>query len=434
MKRIGVRREDKSIWERRVPVTPAVASALQQRHGVEVVVQPSPVRAISDDEFRAAGARVAEDLSDCPVVLGIKEIPESVFLPGRAYVFFAHVIKGQPHNMPMLQRLLDLGCTLIDYERIVDDEGRRLIFFGWHAGVAGMLETLRALGLRLAGQGIETPLARLRQPHQYHSLDEALVDLDAAAAAIRTDGLPAGLAPLTIGVAGYGNVARGVWHILERLPLEVIEPERLASLAGDPAPSRHVLYATTFREQHIAAPRDAGQPFDLQRYYRHPEEFRPAFEPYLPDLDVLVNAIYWTPQYPRLVTRAYLRAALAGDSLRLQVIGDISCDIDGAIECTVRATEPGEPSFVYDPASGETREGVDGRGVAVMAVDILPSELPREASEDFSRVLAEFIPDLVAADYSAPFADLALPAPVKRAVVAHRGQLTPDYRYLDQYL
>ncbi|MCB0254549.1 MAG: hypothetical protein KDI55_12575 [Anaerolineae bacterium] len=434
MTTVGVRREDKSIWERRVPLTPAVARLLRDQHGIETYIQPSSIRAFSDDEFRQAGVQVDEDLSGCPVVLAIKEIPKNVFLPGQAYVFFAHVIKGQPFNMPMLARLLELGCTLIDYERITDDTGRRLIFFGWHAGVAGMLETLRALGLRLQWQGVPNPFAALRQPYQYRDLDEALLDVDAAAASIRTDGLPASLAPLTLGVAGYGNVARGVWHILDRLPVQVIEPDDLAGVAVDPAASRHVIYAATFREEHIAASLAAGQPFDLQRYYQHPEEFQPAFEPYLPYLDVLVNAIYWTPQYPRLVTKTYLRDAMAGDALRLQVIGDISCDIDGAIECTVRATEAGEPCFVYDPLTDETTDGVAGRGVVDMAVDILPSELPRDASEDFSRVLAEFIPALATADYSAPFAELALPAPIKRAVITHRGELTPDYRYLLQYL
>ncbi len=436
MTTVGVRREDKSIWERRVPVTPAVARSLSEQHGIVTAVQPSTIRAFSDDELRQAGAQVIEDLSACPVVLAIKEIPKEVFLPGQAYVFFAHVIKGQPHNMPMLQRLLDLGCTLIDYEKITNDAGQRSIFFGWHAGVAGMLETLRALGVRLAWHGIATPLAALRQPYQYRDLDEALLDLDAVSAAIRRDGLPAGLAPLTIGVAGYGNVARGVWDVLRHLPVEVLEPEELASLAANPAgrPARHVIYATTFREEHLAAPLAADQSFDLQRYYRHPEEFRGIFEQHLPYLDVLVNAIYWTPVYPRLVTKAYLRDALAADRLRLRVIGDISCDIDGAIEATVRATEPGEPSFVYDPLTDEITDGVAGRGVVVMAVDILPSELPRDASEDFSRVLAEFIPALAAADYRVPFAELALPDPIKRAVITHRGELTPDYRYLQQYL
>ncbi len=434
MTTVGVRREDKSIWERRVPVTPAIARELLHRHAIETRVQPSSIRAFSGDEFRQAGAQVDEDLSACPVVLAIKEIPKEVFLPGQAYVFFAHVIKGQPFNMPMLQRLLDLGCTLIDYEKITDEAGRRLIFFGWHAGVAGMLETLRALGQRLAWQGIANPFTALRQPREYHDLEEALVDVDAAAEAIRTDGLPAGLTPLTIGVAGYGNVARGVWHVLRHLPIVEVTPDELAGLAVDPAASSHAIYATTFREEHLAASLTAGQPFDLQRYYQHPAEFSGTFEQYLPHLDVLVNAIYWTPQYPRLVTKTYLRDALAAGSLRLRVIGDISCDIDGAIEATVRSTEPGEPSFVYDPLTDETTDGVAGSGVVVMAVDILPSELPRDASEDFSRVLAEFIPALAAADYTAPFEDLALPAPIKRAVITHRGELTPDYRYLRQYL
>lgn len=434
MTTIGVRREDKSIWERRVPLTPAIARALLDSHAIETLVQPSLIRAFSDDEFRQAGAHVDENLSACPVVLAIKEIPKDVFLPGQAYVFFAHVIKGQPYNMPMLRRLLELGCTLIDYEKITDDAGRRLIFFGWHAGVAGMLETLRALGQRLTWQGIANPFAALRQPHEYRDLDEALIDVDNAGAAIRSAGLPAGLVPLTIGVAGYGNVARGVWDVLRHLPVVEVQPGDLASLAADPAASRHAIYATTFREEHLAAPLAAGQPFDLQRYYQHPEEFRGTFEPYLPHLDVLVNAIYWTPQYPRLVTKAYLRDALADNSLRLRIIGDISCDIDGAVEATVRATEPGEPSFVYDPLTGETTDGVADRGVVVMAVDILPSELPRDASEDFSRVLAEFIPALAAADYGASFEELALPAPIKRAVITHRGELTPDYRYLTKHI
>jgi alpha-aminoadipic semialdehyde synthase len=218
--------------------------------------------------------------------------------------------------------------------------------------------------------------------------------------------------------------------VLRRLPLEVVEPEEL--LAARPE-SRHALTAVTFREQHIAEPR-GPEPFDLQRYYDYPEHFRPAFEPYLPQLDVLVNAIYWAPQYPRLLTREYLRQAAQAGALRLRVVGDISCDIDGAIECTLRATDPGQPVFSYDPLTGETMDGVTPRGLAVMAVDILPSELPREASEDFARVLEPFIPALAAADYSAPFDELALPPPIRRAVIAHRGELTPDYRYLLEHL
>ncbi|MFN2186083.1 MAG: hypothetical protein ACK2UU_19035, partial [Anaerolineae bacterium] len=141
--RIGIRHEDKSEWERRVPVIPEDASELQQL-GVQVLVERSPTRAFTEKEFAQAGIETREDLSSCPVIFGIKEIPKDQFEPGKAYMFFAHVIKGQPYNMPMLRRLLELGCTLIDYERVVDESNRRLIFFGWHAGVAGMINTLWA--------------------------------------------------------------------------------------------------------------------------------------------------------------------------------------------------------------------------------------------------------------------------------------------------
>ncbi len=430
---IGVRREDKSDWERRTPITPAVAAELRQQHGIQVVVQPSPQRAFSAAEFQAAGAQVQEDLVGCPVVLGIKEIPKSAFLPGQAYVFFAHVIKGQPFNMPMLQRMLDLGCTLIDYEKVTDEAGRRLIFFGWHAGVAGMLETLWALGQRLAWQGIANPFTTLRRAYDYHDIAEAKAAVQQVGEAIRRDGLPAQIAPLTIGVAGYGNVARGVWEILDLLPVQRVEPEELGGL-DTLRTSNNAIYATTFREEHLAAPLDDGAAFDLQHYYSTPQAYRSDFEQYLPHLSLLVNAIYWDPRYPRLATKDYLRSAFAAGQPKLRVIGDISCDIDGAVECTVKATEPGDPNFVYNPMTGEIGDGVAGEGVVVMAVDILPSELPRDASDYFSQVLLPYVPALASADYTVPFADLALPAEIKRAVIAHRGELTPTYHYLQQHL
>ena len=463
---IGVRREDKSQWERRTPITPTVARTLAEQHGIQVVVQPASQRAFSAAEFEAAGARVQEDLSGCPVVLGIKEVPKSAFLPGQAYVFFAHVIKGQPFNMPMLQRMLDLGCTLIDYEKVTDDAGRRLIFFGWHAGVAGMLETLWALGQRLAWQGIANPFTMLRRAYDYHDIAEAKAAVQQVGEAIARAGLPPELAPLTIGVAGYGNVARGVWEILDLLPVQRVEPEELRGLdtlrsstdegldtlrystdqgldtlrystdrgLDTLGYSTDRIYVTTFREEHMAAPLAAGAAFDLQNYYATPQAYRADFEQYLPHLSVLVNAIYWDPRYPRLVTKEYLRQAWAAGEPKLRVIGDISCDIDGAIECTVKGTEPGEPNFVYNPATGQIADGVAGEGVVVMAVDILPSELPRDASEYFSGVLLPYAPALAAADYTASFDDLALPPEIKRAVIVHRGKLTPAYGYLAQHL
>jgi len=435
MAQIGVRREDKSIWERRVPVIPREVRKLKRHHGIQIVVQPSENRIFTDEEFALAGAMVQEDLSDCPVIFAVKEIPPELLLPQKTYILFAHVAKGQPHNMPMLRRFLELGCTLIDYEKVVDDQGRRLIFFGRHAGWAGMVDTLWGFGRRLKAEGIPNPFQALHPMHSYERLARAKTALEVIGEWIRVDGLPEAVAPMVVGIAGYGNVSAGAQEMLSPLPLKEVEPSDLAALARDGRGSRHTVYKTVFREQHTVEPLSPDQPFDLQEYYHHPDRYRSVFARYLPHLSILVNAIYWTPRYPRLVTKQALRDLFAGETPpRLKVIGDITCDIDGAIEATVRSTDPGSPVYVFDPELERTSDGVEGFGPVIMAVDILPSELPREASADFSHALHDFIPAIADADFSAGFDELQLPVPIKRAIIAHRGELTQDYRFLAQYM
>lgn len=435
---VGLRREDKSEWERRVPLTPSDAEQLQKHYGLRIVAQSSPIRAFTDEEFARAGVAVEHDLTSCSIILGIKEMPLYFFEPGKTYIFFGHVIKGQPYNMPMLRRMLELGCTLIDYERVVDESNRRLIFFGWHAGVAGAINTLWALGQRLAWEGIPTPFADLRPTHTYHDLAEAKDALVRVRARIEREGLPKQITPLIIGVAGYGNVSRGVQEILKLLPVIEIEPEEVQAVAANPSGSRSdALYMAVFKEWHMVEPTTPQIEFQLKDYYDHPEKYRGVFERYLPSLSVLINAIYWTEAYPRLVTKAYLQelfGAQPGGKPRLRVIGDVSCDVEGAIECTIKSTEPGDPVFVYDPLTQQVVDGYEGPGLVVMAVEILPSELPREASVDFSRVLQPFMPAIAQCDFSVPFEECALPPEIKRAVIVHRGQLTPEYRYISKYL
>jgi alanine dehydrogenase len=448
--RIGIRREDKSHWERRVPVTPEDVRKLEQEHGIEVWVQPSPIRAFSGEEFTQAGATVQEDLSPCPIIFAVKEMPLHFFEPGKTYVFFAHVIKGQPYNMPMLKKMLDLGCNLIDYEKVTDEKGRRLIFFGRHAGMAGMIETLWALGKRLDWEGIPNPFSQLGHTYEYKDLAEAKEAVSKLGEKIKAEGLPGSVTPLICGIAGYGNVARGVWEILDLLPVEEIEPKEVAPLSegSDYATLRqaqdtaNVIYKAVFKEEHTVEPispgdrssAGSGHRFELQDFYDHPEKYRGKFESYVPYLTLIVNCIYWEEKYPRLVTKEYLKQLYGAGKPRLRVIGDISCDIEGAIECTVRSTEPDEPVFVYNPLTGEATTGYEGKGPVVMAVDILPSELPRDASVDFSGVLKEFIPAIAKADFSVPFEQLELPPEIKRAVIAYHGELTPDYRYIEEFL
>ncbi len=425
---IGIRREDKSKWEARVPLTPEDVRRLAAQ-GVHFQVQRSPIRVFADEAYAAAGAELVDGLDACPIVMGVKEIPPEKIQPEKAYVYFSHTIKAQPANMPALRRLVELGCTLIDYERITDEQGRRLVFFGRYAGLAGMIDTLWTLGRRLEHEGIANPFSQVRPAHAYDDLAHFERAFSAVADAIRAGGLPEPLRPLVCGFAGYGQVSQGAQHIFDLLPVEEVAPEALGQLA--PAADR--CYKVVFREEHMVRRRDGSQPFDLQEYYQHPERYEADFFRYVPALTLLVNCIYWEPKYPRMITRAQFDELYAGQP-RLRVIGDITCDIDGSLACTTRATEPGNPVYVYDPKTGETHDGVVGNGPVVLAVDFLPCELAADASRHFSRTLAPFVPALDRATLDGPLDQSGLPAELQRATIVWRGSLTEPYRYLEPEL
>ncbi len=433
--RTGIRKEDKSLWERRVPFVPEDAAILREQ-GLDIVVQASDRRAFSDMEYTEAGVPVQENLKNCDLIFGIKEISKDAIDPDRIYALFAHVIKGQPHNMPMLKRMMAMNTTLFDYERIVDSQNRRLIFFGYHAGLAGMVNALWALGKRLEVDGMETPFSRIRQMRTYKTLDEAKAAIREAGETIRTSGLPRTIHPLVIGVAGYGNVSRGVQEILDLLPIREIRPQDVASVATDLNAPHDTLYKVIFRSGDCVRPISPDARFDRQDYYRFGrEKYESCFDDYVPYLDLLVNCVYWDSRYPRLVTMDICRKLWGGGKYpALRVIADISCDIEGAIQCTVRSTDPGKPVYVYRPDTGETIDGFEGHGPVILAEDMLPAELPRESSDHFSKILKKFIPAIISADYMVPFEALNLPPELKRAVILYKGQLTPDYKYIEQYL
>jgi len=434
MKVIGIRKETKNIWERRTPLIPDDVKELRDRFDIHTIIQPSSIRVYTDDEYSAVGATVNDDLSAADVIFGVKEMPVDFFVPGKTYVFFSHTIKGQPHNMPMLKRLMELNCQLIDYERITDDDGRRLIFFGRFAGIAGMLDTLWGLGQRLLHEGIETPFLQIKRAVDYHDLNEARSALQKVATQIRDKSLPTPIIPLVIGITGYGNVSKGVQEVLSWLPVVEVTPSELPRLCSNPPRWQNFIYKVVFKEEDMVEPLSPNDTFDLYDYYQHPEKYRSKFTQHLPYLTVLINAIYWDSRYPRLVTKSFLKAWYTRNTPRLKIIGDISCDIEGAIECTVRTTTPGDPFFVYDPITGDTTPGLEGPGIPILAVDNLPAELPRDASREFSKMVKPFVPYIVDADYSKPFDKLNLPPALKRAVIVHQGKLTPNYQYLSKYI
>jgi len=432
--RIGIRRETKNEWEKRTPLTPDNVKELI-KNGIEVWLQPSAIRVFPDDEYLKIGAIINEDLSSCPVIIAVKEIPLDYFELNKTYIFFSHTIKGQDYNMPLLKKMMELKCQLIDYEAITDAKGRRLIFFGKHAGLAGMIDTFCTLGKRLNWEDIKNPFSEIKMAHEYKSLDEAKSDIAEAADRVRKEGIPSELLPMICGFAGYGNVSNGAQEIFNLFPHEQAAPSEIAKIKISSKTAREKLFKVIFKEEDIVEPIDSKKSFELQDYYDNPQNYRSRFENYLPHLTILMNCIYWTPDYPRLVTFDYLKKAYSGpEKPRLKVIGDISCDIDGSIQCTAKATDSGNPVYVYNPLESKVIDGWEGLGPVIMAVDNLPCELPKESSEFFGKMLSPFIQRMIKADYSVPFEDLNIPDEIKRAIILHKGELTSKYKYLSKFL
>ncbi len=434
MKVIGIRREDKNEWERRVPLVPNDVSELWKKHGIKTIIQPSKIRIFSDDEYRQAGAEVNEDLKAADIIFAVKEIPLHLLEKGKSYLFFSHTIKGQSYNMGLLKKMMEFECNLIDYERISGKEGNRLITFSRYAGLAGSIETLHAFGQKMKLNGYETPFSDLRQAYQYDSLEEAKEHIRNIGEMILKDGLPQKLTPLTVGFLGYGNVSKGAQEMFNLLPFKTIEPHNLKELAdGKIISDNHCLYKTIFKEKDIVQPLSGA--FHLQEYFDHPERFESVFHQYLPYLKILINGVYWTEKYPRFVTKNDLKKNVSViENSGIKVIGDITCDIDGSIEITRESTMPDKACYTYNAENDSFGEGIQDTGITVMAIDNLPCEFPREASEEFSQELKIFVEDIVSADFKADFNGVELPYEVKKATILYNGKLTEEYKYMNEFI
>ena len=432
---IGILRETKP-YESRVPLVPQdMADILQQpwAKSLGFVVQPSPTRAYADQDFAAAGAIIQDDLSNCKVIMGIKEVPVEWLIAGKTYGCFAHVIKGQQQNMLLLQALLQQNITLIDYELITDADNRRLIFFGRSAGHAGMFETLRGFGLRLKAQGKSCIFEQLNPIYEYRNLSEAKDHLRRLGQAIAQNPHRLGMGdrPIVFAFTGLGNVGKGALEIFEILPNQEVKPNELPTLyekAGQGG-----LYKVLF-EQEDTLRNQQGQ-FNFEDYVAHPQTYRSIFAQYLPYISVMVNCVYWKPGQPRVLSAEDLKTAEGHQPSRLQIVGDISCDPpDGSVACTVKAVDLHHPFYTYYPNHGTTADGIDPHGITVLGVSNLPAGIPQDASAIFSQMLKPWVKDLLEADYHNPDLIQELPPPLAKAAITHQGQLMSDYQYLKSYL
>jgi len=424
---LGIRREDKNKWERRAPMAPNHVRALVGQ-GIRIIVQPSTRRVFTDDEYRSAGAEINEDLSECATICAVKEVPVDLLLPGRTWLFFSHTIKAQPAGMPLLDAALERKVRLVDYECITKTGNRRdqrLVAFGHYAGYAGAIDFLRGLGERFLALGFSTPLLHIGSAFMYPSLAEARRAVELAGEAIQTRGLPLALCPFTAVFTGSGKVTNGALDIFKLLPHEMVAPRDLAGVCSGHSDS-HKLYISIATAEDMVRRRGGG-PFDKAEYYAEPEKFEPIFKDIvLPHSTVIINGMYWDQRFPKLFTREDLHEHVVAGHDRLLGVCDITCDADGSVP-TRQFTSIEQPFFVFNALTEKVSTSLDDPGVLFHAVDHLPSELPREASEHFGDCLLPFLPDLAHARDSEE-----LSPQIRGAIIAEGGRLAPDFRYIDQ--
>jgi alpha-aminoadipic semialdehyde synthase len=336
--------------------------------------------------------------------------------------------------MPLLKRFFETKSTLIDYEKITDEKNRRMIYFGNFAGYAGMIDSFWALGKKFESQGLETPFLKVNQAYLYPNLENAMENLKQIGKEIDIIGLNFHDGPLIIGILGYGNVSKGVQEIINCFPNQELKPEELEEFFESGYYSESKIYYVVFHEKHLVKPKELEDDFELKDYYENPEKYESQFEKYITYLTVIINAIYWEPKYPRFVTKEQMKKLFNEGLSLLRVIGDISCDIDGAIELTVKTTTVSDPVYLFNVSNGKIASGFSGRGPVVLAIDNLPCELPKESSKFFSSILRDFVPKIAKANNKGDFKNYDIPEELKKGVIVYKGQLTPDFQYLKKFL
>jgi len=397
--KLGILREGKTPPDKRVPLTPKqCAEVMQKFPDVEVVVQPSPIRCFKDAQYTDLGIKLQEDLNDCDVLLGVKEVRIEDFLSGKIYLFFSHTIKKQAYNRKLLQTVLEKKIQLVDYEVLTNKEGFRIIGFGRFAGLVGAYNGLRAFGLK-------NELFDLKPAHQCDDLLEMLHQLDRI-----------NLPPLKIAVTGDGRVAGGVLEVIDYMNIIRVSPE---GFLNDHEPEQPI-YVQLLPNNY--AQRKDGEPFDLMHFFNHPEMYENTFKPFAKSADMLIASAYWDPKAPVLFTAEEMN----DPDFRISVISDITCDIEGSIPSTKKASTIDDPFYDYNPQTGEMEKAFSNpNNVAVQAVDNLPCELPKDASLDFGRNLIDKVfPGLFGNDEEGI---------IERASITKDGKLTNRFSYLQDF-
>ncbi|XP_030071900.1 alpha-aminoadipic semialdehyde synthase, mitochondrial [Microcaecilia unicolor] len=439
---LAVRREDVNAWERRAPLAPKHVRELTHL-GYKVLVQPSNRRAIHEKDYIKAGGVIQEDISQASLIVGVKRPPEEKLIPKKTYAFFSHTIKAQEANMALLDEILKQDIRLIDYEKMVDHRGLRVVAFGQWAGVAGMINILHGLGLRFLALGHHTPFMHIGMSHNYRNSSQAVQAVRDAGYEISLGLMPKSIGPLTFVFTGTGNVSKGAQEIFNQLPCEFVEPHELkeVSKTGD----LRKVYATVLSRHHHLVRKTDGV-YDPLEYDRHPELYMSRFNINIaPYTTCLINGIYWDPHTPRLLNRQDAQRLLAplkpSPSAtegcpelphKFVAICDISADTGGSIEFMTECTTIDQPFCMYDADQHIIHDSVEGCGILMCSIDNLPAQLPIEATEYFGDLLFPYIEEMLQSDATLSLEKQNFSPVVRNAVIASNGSLTPKYKYIQK--
>jgi saccharopine dehydrogenase (NAD+, L-lysine forming) len=396
---IGIIREGKVPPDKRVPLTPKQCKLVKEKFPtVELYVQSSPIRAFSDDDYRSEGIEVVHSIDHCDVIFGVKEVNIPDLIPNKHFFFFSHTIKKQPYNRELLRAVIDKNIQLTDYEVLTQPSGLRLIGFGRYAGIVGCYNGFRTYGMK-------HNLYDLKPANQ--CFDRKEMEAELSKVKLPND--------MKVVLTGFGRVGYGAREIMSLLPIrEVTAADYLTSTFDEPVFTH--LNVEDYNE------RQDGNAFDKNDFYADGRGHQSTFPRFLSATDMYVACHFWKSTAPFLFKRADLRS----ENLRLSVVADISCDIDGPVACTIRPSTIADPVYGYDPATEQEADFTSTGVVAVMAVDNLPCELPRDASEDFgNELIAKILPALLEQDPT----DI-----IGRGTETLNGRLTPKYAYLQDYL
>jgi saccharopine dehydrogenase (NAD+, L-lysine-forming) len=396
MIRIGLIRETKTPVDNRVALIPSQCKWLQKNFAsLKIYVQPSKERCYTDKEYEMAGVTIAEDMSECDFLFGIKEVLEDQLIAGKKYLLFSHTKKMQPYNQHLFRRILEKKITLIDYECMEHEDGQRILGFGFFAGIVGAHNGMMAYGNR----NLKYELPRVYKQPSFRQLIHGYFGIK--------------LPNLKVVITGSGRVAHGLLEVMNLMGIIEIEPDEYLSRNFSYPVFTQLKGALLYRHK-------KNRTYQREEFHNDPGSYRCLFKPYTEQSDLLLNGIYWEPRMPRL----FEWEDLLSPRFRIQTIADITDDKDGSIPCNLGDGTMQNPVYGVNKKTRErTAPYVEG-SLDVMAVGNLPNELPRDASRYFGEQLIKYIlEDLFSEETEV----------IKRATIVKNGEITEGYSYLKKY-